>query len=163
MDATTARRNLEAELRRLTELHRTGELDGAEHGDAADEGADLYEREVERALDGEVLAEVGAIEAALARLDAGTYGRCEACSSPIADERLEAVPATRFCRDHELEAETHRGGGALGEGRDAIDQVRREAQAHLGAAGRNGADDLDPDDDDQRLGAEDDAVHVRPS
>ncbi len=36
-------------------------------------------------------------EAALARIDAGTYGICEKCQSAIALARLEAVPQTRFC------------------------------------------------------------------
>jgi DnaK suppressor protein len=37
------------------------------------------------------------VEAAIARLDAGTYGSCEACGKPIGEARLEAMPATRFC------------------------------------------------------------------
>ena len=37
------------------------------------------------------------IDAALARLDAGTYGRCEACGRPVAPGRLEALPMVRTC------------------------------------------------------------------
>ena len=37
------------------------------------------------------------IEAAIARLDAGTYGSCETCHHPIAAERLEAIPHARYC------------------------------------------------------------------
>jgi RNA polymerase-binding protein DksA len=37
------------------------------------------------------------VEAALRRMDTGTYGRCERCGEPIADERLEALPAARLC------------------------------------------------------------------
>jgi DnaK suppressor protein len=37
------------------------------------------------------------VEQALARMDAGTYGRCERCGQPIGDERLEALPAARLC------------------------------------------------------------------
>jgi DnaK suppressor protein len=52
------------------------------------------------------LAEAGAarsreaiedISHALERLDAGTYGSCEACGAPIPFERLEAIPSARFC------------------------------------------------------------------
>jgi DnaK suppressor protein len=52
------------------------------------------------------LAEMGASRAqqaiseigrALARMDLGTYGRCEACGAPIARERLEAIPQARYC------------------------------------------------------------------
>lgn len=40
------------------------------------------------------------VEAALTRLDDGTYGNCEVCGNAIAEPRLEAMPATRFCIDH---------------------------------------------------------------
>jgi DnaK suppressor protein len=47
-----------------------------------------------------VEADLAAVDAALARLDAGTYGRCEACGEPIADERLAAEPTTSLCERH---------------------------------------------------------------
>lgn len=156
MDAVTARQNLEAEIRRLTALGRSGVLDPADHGDAGEEGADLYEREVDRALDAEVLAELRALEEALTRVDADTYGRCEACGADIADARLEAVPATRFCVDHEAAAETHLGALHPDDGHDPEQWVRREAQVHFGAS------DGDPEDaDEATVGAEDEAVHIR--
>ena len=34
---------------------------------------------------------------ALQKLDDGTYGRCEGCGGPIAEARLEAMPAARLC------------------------------------------------------------------
>jgi RNA polymerase-binding transcription factor len=37
------------------------------------------------------------IRAALARLDSGTYGRCEECGGDIARERLQTLPHTRHC------------------------------------------------------------------
>jgi DnaK suppressor protein len=40
-----------------------------------------------------------AIEDALARIRAGTFGICGACKGPIAKARLEAVPWTHLCRD----------------------------------------------------------------
>jgi DnaK suppressor protein len=36
-------------------------------------------------------------DAALARLDAGTYGRCEVCGQDIPAGRLEVRPAARTC------------------------------------------------------------------
>lgn len=36
-------------------------------------------------------------EAALARVDDGTYGRCGNCTAPIGAERLEVLPAARYC------------------------------------------------------------------
>lgn len=42
--------------------------------------------------------ELAAIDRALARIDAGTYGLCERCGEAIEGRRLEAVPWTRACR-----------------------------------------------------------------
>ena len=41
--------------------------------------------------------EVKAIDAALERIAAGTYGSCDSCGKPIALERLEAIPWTTLC------------------------------------------------------------------
>lgn len=38
-----------------------------------------------------------AIELALQRIDAGTYGRCVACGAEIPRERLDAVPYAAYC------------------------------------------------------------------
>ncbi|MFH9553010.1 TraR/DksA family transcriptional regulator [Streptomyces sp. NPDC017435] len=37
------------------------------------------------------------VEAAVARVQDGTYGLCRACSEPIPVERLEILPHTPFC------------------------------------------------------------------
>lgn len=39
------------------------------------------------------------VEAAIAKLSAGTYGICERCGKPISPPRLEAQPATKYCID----------------------------------------------------------------
>jgi RNA polymerase-binding protein DksA len=39
------------------------------------------------------------VEDALARLDAGTFGRCEECGGKIDEGRLKAVPYARWCID----------------------------------------------------------------
>jgi DnaK suppressor protein len=45
--------------------------------------------------------ELAAVDAALEAIDAGSYGRCEVCREPIADERLAADPVTVRCAAHE--------------------------------------------------------------
>ncbi len=40
------------------------------------------------------------VDAALFRLDSGTFGICEACHDAIESERLAADPLVRFCLDH---------------------------------------------------------------
>ena len=42
-------------------------------------------------------AKVVEIDAALSRVDAGTYGICEACANPIPEARLEALPEATLC------------------------------------------------------------------
>ncbi len=67
--------------------------------------ADSVERAVESEND-EVLEEFGqvgegelrGIDAALDRIDAGTFGTCVSCGEPISIERLKAVPHTPFCK-----------------------------------------------------------------
>jgi DnaK suppressor protein len=55
-------------------------------------------------------AQVAEIEAALSRIDAGTYGTCERCEERIEERRLEAVPWARRCFTCETEYEKeHRG------------------------------------------------------
>lgn len=37
------------------------------------------------------------VEAALQRIEAGTYGRCEDCGQEVSRERLDAIPYTPVC------------------------------------------------------------------
>lgn len=48
-------------------------------------------------LDEAEVRELSEIEAAIERLDAGAYGRCEICGGPIASGRLLALPEARIC------------------------------------------------------------------
>lgn len=65
------------------------------------EGATLaWERQQAGALLAEAQAERDAVRAALDRVDAGTYGRCEACGRAIPAARLEARPTATRCVEH---------------------------------------------------------------
>jgi RNA polymerase-binding transcription factor DksA len=46
-------------------------------------------------------ADLRAVEATLARIDAGAYGRCAVCNAVITAEALAADPLTRTCAQHE--------------------------------------------------------------
>ena len=62
------------------------------------EGATIaFERSQLGALARQARAHLGEIDAALLRLDAGSYGVCERCGLAIADARLEARPTARWC------------------------------------------------------------------
>jgi len=63
----------------------------------ADMGSDQYEQDFSLSLmanEEEVLEQ---IEAALVRIEKGTYGVCEACGSKIPKMRLKALPFTAHC------------------------------------------------------------------
>ena len=56
-----------------------------------------FERSQIGALVRQVRHHVAEVEAALERVEDGTYGVCEQCGGPIGEARLEALPATRTC------------------------------------------------------------------
>ena len=45
----------------------------------------------------DLLVTIGEIDAALARIEAGTYGRCTGCQADIPEERLELRPFASTC------------------------------------------------------------------
>ena len=62
------------------------------------EGATIaFERSQIGALARQARSRLDEIDAALARVAAGTYGVCESCGLPIGEERLAARPAARTC------------------------------------------------------------------
>ena len=71
----------------------------------ADVGSETFEREKQASILDLAERQLQDVERAVSRLDAGTYGTCEACGAPIPVERLEARPATRFCLDDQQRAE----------------------------------------------------------
>ena len=66
----------------------------------ADSGQVAAEQGESRVLAGQLKEQLDDVERALARLDDGTYGSCEVCSKPIGEDRLAAMPATRWCIEH---------------------------------------------------------------
>lgn len=75
-----------------------GELSSAA-GDQhiADHASEILDREVGESLEVNAAALVQEIDAALARIDEGTYGTCARCGQPIPEERLAAVPYAVLC------------------------------------------------------------------
>lgn len=105
MDPDTARAELEQVLRETASTHELLEHEGAngssernEHDQhATDPASDLSDADREHALlEATETRRVEAL-AALARLDAGSYGRCIDCGQPIADERLAFRPEAARC------------------------------------------------------------------
>lgn len=64
------------------------------------EGATIaFERSQVDALVRQSRQHLADVEAAMARLEAGTYGTCAACGLPIPAARLEVRPTARTCVD----------------------------------------------------------------
>jgi DnaK suppressor protein len=63
----------------------------------AELGSDNTEQELTLDLLGNEQEVLEQIEAALVRIDDGSYGRCEACGRGIAKARLDAIPYTALC------------------------------------------------------------------
>ena len=64
------------------------------------EGATIaFERSQVGAFVGQAREHLAEVDAALARLAAGTYGVCASCGRPVGEARLEARPTARLCID----------------------------------------------------------------
>ncbi len=65
----------------------------------ADSSQVTAERGEVEALAGNLRESLTDVEAALVKLDNGTFGVCEGCGQPIAPDRLEAKPAAKLCME----------------------------------------------------------------
>jgi RNA polymerase-binding protein DksA len=113
IDTTEYRKRLEEEKARL--MHALGFLEADNPGTMADElgelaeggvdnhlgdmATEMFDRELEEGLEEGQRETLTEIDAALQRIEDGTYGICENCGKPIAPERLAAIPWTRLCID----------------------------------------------------------------
>ena len=76
-----------------------GPQDAEDHSERGEDSAAQLasERELASALDGRELGELAMIDAALARIRAGTYGHCIDCGTDIAPQRLQVSPEAPRC------------------------------------------------------------------
>src|SRR5215470_1697034 len=92
------RAQLTAERDRVTDQLRELGVDRSSYDEGfADSGQVTAERGEVDALLGTLRETLLEIDEALAKLEAGTYGRCESCGGDIAPARLEAKPAAQLC------------------------------------------------------------------
>lgn len=100
----TLRAQLEAERdslqHQLAELRASGDKSLTFDENFADSGQVAAEQGESRLLAASLSDQLQEVDRALRKFDAGTYGKCETCGEDIADARLEAMPATRYCIDH---------------------------------------------------------------
>ncbi len=67
--------------------------------DFSEQAVDMQNDETMVALDDELDSQLADVAAALARIEADSYGACTQCGEDIEEARLEALPATPFCID----------------------------------------------------------------
>jgi DnaK suppressor protein len=102
-----ARERLQAEQARVDALVQglrgglgTQGDETSELADPGDTGSDTFEREKDLAILEQLEAELAELQAALDRIDKGTYGIDEVTGEPIDPARLEALPTARTNVDH---------------------------------------------------------------
>lgn len=114
MDPEHARQLIVSEKERLEGLVREREAEGVGTQSETDQiselssldqhqgdiGTETFEREKDFSLLEQLEAEIGDLDAALRKIDDGTYGTCEVCGKQIEADRLEAMPGTRTCIEH---------------------------------------------------------------
>lgn len=101
---TAAHRQMVTELRYLHQ--RLAErLDPDGHGAAIDAAVSGEIRELALVARERVLERLRLLRGAIARIDAGVYGRCLDCHSPIGAPRLKAIPTAERCVGCQASAE----------------------------------------------------------
>jgi RNA polymerase-binding protein DksA len=113
IDTDTYRRRLEDERARLTnavhflERENAGSIEdelgevsaGGTDNHLGDTASATYDRELDEGLEEGAQQTLDDIDAALRRIEEGSYGTCEVCGEPIGAERLSAIPWARLCID----------------------------------------------------------------
>jgi RNA polymerase-binding protein DksA len=110
VDLEGARVALVAERERLTSaiasvnhdvslLEESGDLASGTDDHLADSATETFMRELDGGLEENAEHLIAEIDAALARIDDGSYGTCERCGRAIGADRLHAVPWARLCID----------------------------------------------------------------
>ncbi len=96
--AATARTTLVARRHQLDRSQKNNENDGALlRGEPTERASSEKIAHVLVSLSERERTEVDAIDAALARLDAGTWGVCVSCEKKISAKRLGAMPEATRC------------------------------------------------------------------
>ena len=69
------------------------------YGSQAAAASQVFEQQRSLALRDRARQQLELVDAALGRIDNGTFGTCLRCGNPIAAERLEALPWAALCID----------------------------------------------------------------
>jgi len=97
------RREAAGEVTMLREEGAALGTDGTQ--DVGDDAANTYARQMLLGMSERERSLLREVDAALDRIDEGSYGICEDCEEPIGMARLEALPYATLCVDCKAERE----------------------------------------------------------
>jgi DnaK suppressor protein len=80
-----------------------------EVGDSIDQATQSLDKEILFELSDNERKMLGDIEAALRKMEKGTYGDCEHCKRQIEKKRIKALPSARYCMACQSGSERSRG------------------------------------------------------
>lgn len=89
---------------RLSELEaRAGRVEAEMtvpmNADSEEQATEMADDSMLASEDAMIIDEIGAVRAAIGRIDSGHYGKCFSCGADIAPERLAALPEATTCMD----------------------------------------------------------------
>ena len=93
------REHLVQELEQLRASVRPADerREGSPFGKREEEATEAADLETRLEMERRIRDQLAAVEHALAKFEAGTYGFCDMCGQPINPERLEALPQASLC------------------------------------------------------------------
>lgn len=96
------------DLMKVVKSQKERDLTDVEIGDEIDTASQTVEKEILFELADNERIILDAIEAALRRIEKGTYGDCDLCKKKIGEARLKAIPWVRYCIECQTKAEKPR-------------------------------------------------------
>jgi DnaK suppressor protein len=93
------RRRVSEALEYLHEENAGSQNEEMPENGIADTATVTLDRELDYSLEENSTRVLDEIDAALKRIEEGTFGKCTNCGKPIAEERLEAMPHATKCID----------------------------------------------------------------
>lgn len=93
------KKRIEADMDQLTLDSHSDDArrEGSPFGKREEEATESLEFEKRLALEKQLRDQLTDVEHALKKIEEGTYGLCDDCGQPIAENRLQALPAASLC------------------------------------------------------------------
>lgn len=96
-DIASSLNEVKIEMAKNVEDKRSFDILEPEVGDSIDQATQSLDKEILFELSDNERRILRDIDAALRKLEKGTYGYCEHCKQPIQKRRLKALPSARYC------------------------------------------------------------------